>query len=80
MKRKLIILEQRSFFDFEKKLPSLGGVQTYVQYLAQLGLKLGFDVTVYLVATENESEKENPLHSFEPCSDPSARCPWRLCR
>ena len=58
MKRKLIILEQRSFFDFEKKLPSLGGVQTYVQYLAQLGLKLGFDVTVYLVATENESEKE----------------------
>ena len=58
MKRKLIILEQRSFFDFEKKMPSLGGVQTYVQYLAQLGLKLDFDVIVYLVSVKNEPEKE----------------------
>jgi glycosyltransferase involved in cell wall biosynthesis len=48
MKRKLILIEIEHFFDFKENRPTIGGVQTYAQNLARLGVDLGFEVNIYL--------------------------------
>lgn len=54
-KRKLIVLAGKSFFDFRARKASVGGVQTYIRDLVDLGSSAGFEAEIWQISEKDES-------------------------
>lgn len=54
-RRKLIVLAGKNFFNFRAEKASVGGVQTYIRDLAELGSESGFEAEIWQISEKDES-------------------------